>query len=83
MKLTKEKKGTIDFDDAGVVFYNAIDKIPDSVKFDHIFIDEAQDLAKVALKVLVHCSRKTCTVGADLVRKFIQHHSHGVSWPTN
>jgi len=65
----KEKKGTLDFDDAGLVLYNDIDKIPDSVKFDHIFIDEAQDLTKVGLKVLVHCSRKTCTVGADLGQK--------------
>lgn len=65
----KEKGNTIDYDDAGLVLYNAIDKIPDSVKFDHVFIDEAQDLTKVSLKVLIHCARKTCTVGADMGQK--------------
>ena len=44
---------------------------------DHIFIDEAQDLPKTALTVLINAAQKTCTVGADLGQKFIRLHSLG------
>jgi superfamily I DNA/RNA helicase len=46
-----------------------LNKIKDESKFDHIFIDEAQDLTKVNLMVLSHIARKSCIVGADKGQK--------------
>lgn len=61
--------GKFDFDDFGLHISRNLDKIPDNVKFDHIFIDEAQDLTKVNLKVLCSIARKSCIVGADKGQK--------------
>ncbi|MEG7619411.1 MULTISPECIES: 3'-5' exonuclease [Bacilli] len=64
-----EKKGKHDYDDDALYVYNNLDDLPTSQKMDHIFIDEAQDLPKTALTVLINAAQKTCTVGADLGQK--------------
>lgn len=65
----KNKGNELDYDDSAVILAKNLKKIPDSVKFDHVFIDEAQDLTKAALKVLVEIGRKTCNIGADIGQK--------------
>lgn len=59
----------IDFNDFGLQMSRNLNKIKDVSKFDHVFIDEAQDLTKVNLKVLCHIARKSCIVGADKGQK--------------
>ncbi|MCP2034151.1 superfamily I DNA/RNA helicase [Planomicrobium sp. HSC-17F08] len=59
----------IDFNDFGLLMSRNLDKIPNESKFDHIFIDEAQDLTKVNLMVLCAIARKSCIVGADKGQK--------------
>lgn len=64
------KKGSyLDYDDSAVKLVDAKNKISDSVKYDHIIIDEAQDLAKVNLELLVSISKQTCRIGADIGQK--------------
>jgi len=58
-----------DYDDFALDYYKNLNKIKDDSKFDHIFIDEAQDLTKVSLTVLTNIARKSCIVGADLGQK--------------
>lgn len=58
-----------DFDDFGLLYFNNLNKIKDESKFDHIFIDEGQDLTKVSLSVLTNIARKSCIVGADMGQK--------------
>lgn len=59
----------IDFHDLGLQMSRQLGKIQDESKFDHVFIDEAQDLTKVNLQVLCHIARKSCVVGADQGQK--------------
>ncbi|MDN4066661.1 3'-5' exonuclease [Paenibacillus vini] len=65
----KQLKGKTDFDDFGLQMSGNLKKIPDTSKFDHVFIDEAQDLTKVNLTVLCSIARKSCIVGADKGQK--------------
>ncbi|MFE4426479.1 3'-5' exonuclease [Peribacillus butanolivorans] len=64
-----EKNDRHDYDDDALFVYNHLDDLPTTQKMDHIFIDEAQDLTKTALTVLINAAQKTCTVGADLGQK--------------
>lgn len=64
-----EKAGQLDYDDSALKLVDGIYKIPDSVKFDHVFIDEAQDLTKLNLQLLVSIARKSCRIGADIGQK--------------
>ncbi|QOT08454.1 DEAD/DEAH box helicase [Paenibacillus sp. JNUCC32] len=59
----------IDYHDIGLRMSRQLEKIQDESKFDHVFIDEAQDLTKVNLQVLCHIPRKSCVVGADKGQK--------------
>lgn len=68
--LYEQKKGEqLDYNDSALRLIEVKDKIADSVKYDHIIIDEAQDLTKVNLELLVAISRKTCRIGADIGQK--------------
>lgn len=59
----------IDYHDIGLQMSRQLEKIQNESKFDHVFIDEAQDLTKVNLQVLCHIPRKSCIVGADKGQK--------------
>ncbi|MCP8970939.1 3'-5' exonuclease [Ectobacillus ponti] len=65
----KQMEYRMDFHDFGLSMSRNLNKIPDESKFDHVFIDEAQDLTKVNLMVLCHIARKSCIVGADKGQK--------------
>lgn len=64
-----EKGGLLDFDDFGLIFSQNLEKLPNDIKFDHIFIDEAQDLQQVQLLVLKAAARKSFIVAADKGQK--------------
>ncbi|OWR33153.1 DNA helicase [Saccharibacillus sp. O23] len=59
----------LDYHDVGLLMSRNLDKIKEKSKFDHIFIDEAQDLTKVNITTLCHIARKSCIVGADKGQK--------------
>ncbi|MEH6887578.1 UvrD-helicase domain-containing protein [Priestia megaterium] len=68
-QYNEEKNYLLDFDDAAVVLIQNKDKILDSSKYDHIFIDEAQDLQQIQLQVLKHVAKKSFIVAADKGQK--------------
>jgi superfamily I DNA/RNA helicase len=66
---TLDKGNLLDFNDFGLIFSKHLSKLPDDVKFDHIFIDEAQDLQQVQLLVLRAAANKSFIVAADKGQK--------------
>lgn len=60
-----DKGNLLDFDDFGLIFSKNLSKLNDNVKFDHIFIDEAQDLQQAQLQVLRSAARKSFIIAAD------------------
>lgn len=64
------KKGDkLDFDDFGLTLSKNIDKLSNEVKYDHVFVDEAQDLQQVQLLLLKAIARKSFFVAADKGQK--------------
>ena len=59
----------LDYDDSARAIAKRLDSIPDYLKFDYIYIDEAQDLSKMALCCLVSAGKKGCYIGADIGQK--------------
>lgn len=64
-----DKGHLFDFDDFGLLLSQNMTRITDAFKFDHMFIDEAQDLQEVQLKLLRVATRKTFTVAVDKGQK--------------
>lgn len=58
-----------DFDDCAPELFKVLNKVPDDLKYDTIFIDEAQDLQLMQLKVLRGLSRERFIVAADKGQK--------------
>lgn len=46
-----------------------LDHLPDSLKYDHILIDEAQDMTVSKLRFLVALAKDTLTIAADFAQK--------------
>lgn len=67
--ISERKKGILDFDDLGYEIYKCIDTIPGDIKFDHVFVDEAQDLQMIQLQILRKISRDTICIAADIGQK--------------
>jgi superfamily I DNA/RNA helicase len=65
----QDKGYFLDFDDFGLIFLKNLNKLTNDVKFDHIFIDEAQDLQQAQLQVLRAAARKSFIVAADKGQK--------------
>lgn len=61
--------GMIDWEDIYIYILDNKDKIPNNKKFDYVFIDEAQDLSLVKLKVARLLSQKSVTIAADQAQK--------------
>lgn len=64
-----EKGYKYDFDDFGLILAKKTTVFPESVKFDHILLDEAQDLDKTQLLSLRAAARKSFVVAADKGQK--------------
>lgn len=58
-----------DFDDFAYKLLNVKDRIPETAKLDHVFVDEAQDLQLSQIRLLKKCVRKTITIAADKGQK--------------
>lgn len=66
-QISKGEK--FDFDDLSVSLSKYLDKFPDEVKMDYVFIDEAQDLNMLQLMCLKAASKKAFIVAADKGQK--------------
>ncbi len=64
-----EKGYLLDFDDLAVDLMKNRNKFTETIKYDHIFIDEAQDLQQVQLQVLKYIAKKSFIVAADKGQK--------------
>lgn len=64
-----QKGMKLDFDDFAIKLLRNFDKIPEECKFDHVFIDEAQDLQQIQLQLLRKCARRSLIVAADKGQK--------------
>lgn len=58
-----------DFDDCAPDLFNCMSLVPENMRFDTIFIDEAQDLQMMQLKVLRCLTRERYIVAADKGQK--------------
>ncbi|MFD2681948.1 UvrD-helicase domain-containing protein [Bacillus seohaeanensis] len=62
-------KGRIGFDDFARIIYDKKDQIKDHFKFDHVMVDEAQDLQQLQLQLLRFITKKGFVVAADKGQK--------------
>lgn len=65
----KEKDFFLDYDDLGLEIWKRMDDIPEEFKYEHVFVDEAQDLHKIQLIVLRSIAKKTFFLSADKGQK--------------
>ena len=71
------RKGYYESEDAFAEMADKLDMVPDSMKFDYVFVDECQDLGLTKLRVAKGIARKSITLAADLAQ-MIYH--VGFSW---
>lgn len=65
-QVRKEKyHGELDAEDYALLLLRYFDRIPESLKYDHIFIDEVQDLQPMQIMVLAKLCKKTLTLSGD------------------
>lgn len=62
-------KNKVDYDDFARIISNHSGNISEEYKFDHIMIDEAQDLQQIQLMVLKKVAKKAFVVAADKGQK--------------
>jgi DNA helicase II / ATP-dependent DNA helicase PcrA len=55
----------LDLEDYALLLLKHLDEIPESLKYDYIFVDEVQDLQSMQLKALVSINKKSIVVSGD------------------
>lgn len=65
----KYKDYKTEYNDFAPILFENKENILGTHKFDHIFVDEAQDLQQIQLQLLKHISNKTFFVAADVSQK--------------
>lgn len=68
-EVSKKKAGKIDYDDYGLLIYNNKEKLRDQFKFDHVMIDEGQDLQQIQLMLLRYIAKEGFIIAADKGQK--------------
>lgn len=64
--MLKEKfQNHMDLEDYALSLLRYIDEIPESLKYDYIFVDEVQDLQAMQLKALIGLKKKSIVVSGD------------------
>lgn len=57
--------GVLDLEDYALLLLKHMEEIPDSLKYDYIFVDEVQDLQPMQLKALVQLAKKSIVLSGD------------------
>ena len=57
--------GVYDLEDYALLLLKHMEEIPDTLKYDYIFIDEVQDLQPMQLKALVKLTKKSIVLSGD------------------
>jgi superfamily I DNA/RNA helicase len=68
-EFEKQKSRKIDWDDFGPIIMENKHSISDRYKYDHVMVDEAQDLKQVELMLLRFIAKKAFVVAADKGQK--------------
>jgi DNA helicase II / ATP-dependent DNA helicase PcrA len=55
----------LDLEDYALLLLKHMEEIPDSLKYDYVFVDEVQDLQAMQLKALVSITKKSIVVSGD------------------
>lgn len=63
------KNGMIDYDDIALQVLANVTALPADLMYDHVFVDEGQDLQQAQLRLLKLAARKTMIVAADKGQK--------------
>ncbi|OFD40559.1 UvrD-helicase domain-containing protein [Bacillus mycoides] len=63
--LKQQFRNHLDLEDYALLLLRQLDDIPDSLKYDYIFVDEVQDLQAMQLKALVKLAKKSLIVSGD------------------
>ena len=63
--LRDQFQSHLDLEDYALLLLKHMHEIPDSLKYDYIFVDEVQDLQSMQLKALVQLTKKSLVVSGD------------------
>ncbi|WP_246145550.1 UvrD-helicase domain-containing protein [Bacillus rubiinfantis] len=63
--LKKQFHDHLDLEDYALLLLKYLEAIPESLKYDYIFVDEVQDLQAMQLKALVALQKKSIVVSGD------------------
>lgn len=69
-RYREEKYGEhYDPEDYALLLLRHMEQLPDHLKYDHVFVDEVQDLQPMQLKSLVLLTKKSLTLSGDLKQR--------------
>ncbi|MCA1011749.1 UvrD-helicase domain-containing protein [Halobacillus halophilus] len=68
----KEFHDYLDYEDYALLLLKHMDEIPDGLKYDHLFIDEVQDLQPMQIMALVKLTKKSIVLSGDSKQKIYQ-----------
>lgn len=63
--LKRDFNDHLDLEDYALLIVQYMGEIPDSLKYDYIFVDEVQDLQAMQLKALIALNKKSIVVSGD------------------
>lgn len=69
----------IDGEDYALWLLQSMAEIPETLKFDHIFVDEVQDLQPMQLKAIAQLAQKTLTLSGDPKQTIYRRSPHSYS----
>mgnify|MGYP001387874473 CR=1 FL=1 len=69
----------IDGEDYALWLLKSMEEIPETLKFDHIFVDEVQDLQPMQLKAIAQLAKKTLTLSGDPKQTIYRRGPHSYS----
>jgi DNA helicase-2/ATP-dependent DNA helicase PcrA len=69
----------VDAEDYALLLLQYIEEIPPTLKFDHIYVDEVQDLQPMQIKALALLAKKTMTISGDPKQRIYRRSPHSYS----
>lgn len=68
--------GRLDLEDYALLLLKHMEEIPESLKYDYIFVDEVQDLQPMQLKSLVLLTKKSIILSGDTKQRIYKRSTH-------